>query len=480
MGTSDSESLGQEDDPHLTDLGNAKRVLARHGQDIRYCFPWKQFLVWDKDGYWAGDQTGEAVRRVKETQAAFYSSLTEQLEAAGAVEGPERKDHLAAAKRFLSHALDWEDARAIDRCLKLMTSEPGVPVLPEDLDAAPFLLNVLNGTLDLQTGKLRAQRREDLITRICPVGYVTDSACALWDKFLSRIFDGNRDLIGYLQRVIGYSLTGDVSEQSLWFFHGTGANGKSTFLGTILALLGPYAMQAVSELLMAKHNESHPTERADLFGKRFVATIETDQGRRMAEALMKQLTGGDKIRARKMHKDFFEFEPTFKLFLAANHKPAVRGRDHAVWRRIKLVPFTVTISDEEKDKDLPNKLKAELPGILRWAVEGCLTWQKYGLGEPDEVRQATSAYRAEQDTIATFIAECCFVSSEVKVRSSLLWHAYQEWSGDKEMSQIVFTNEMNARGYPSQTGHANRKFYRGIGLPNGGTGDRYGAHGGDG
>jgi putative DNA primase/helicase len=456
---------GNRSEIHLTDLGNARRVVARHGQDLRYCHPWKTWLIWD-GRHWAEDATGEVVRRVKETQGVLYQSVASQIRELGEVgDDDERKKEADWLMRLLKHALAWEDARAIDRCLKLATSEPRVPILPADLDADPFLLNVLNGTIDLRTGRLREHRRGDLLTKLAPVEYQPNASCPLWLRFLERIMDDNAGLIGYLQRVVGYCLTGDVREQCLWLFHGSGANGKSTFLGAILAMLGDYAMQAVSELLIQKHNESHPTERADLFGKRLVCTIETDQGKRIAESLMKQLTGGDKVRARKMRKDFFEFDMTAKIVLAANHKPAIRGTDHAVWRRIKLVPFTVTISDEEKDKELPLKLKTELSGILRWAVEGCLDWQRNGLGEPDEVRQATTNYQGEQDMLAGFVTAQCFVHPTAKVQTSKLYSAYQEWSGDKTTTQKAFTELMADKGFPSVPGTGNRKFYEGVGLP---------------
>jgi putative DNA primase/helicase len=263
---------------------------------------------------------------------------------------------------------------------------------------------------------------------------------------------------------VGHGLTGDVSEQALWFFYGTGANGKSTFLATILALLGDYAMQAVSDLLMVKHHESHPTERADLFGKRFVATIETEEGKRIAEALMKQMTGGDKVRARKCFKDFFEFDATHKIVLAANHKPTIKGTDHANWRRIKLVPFTVTIPDEEKDKELPQKLKNELPGILAWAVRGCLDWQKYGLGEPEEIKAATDKYRVEQDSVEGFIKECCAIHPEFRVKASTLFGAYETWSGDKLMTLRAFGDRLREKRFESKRGHGGAYFWHGIAL----------------
>jgi putative DNA primase/helicase len=463
---------------HLTDVGNARRVVARHGKDLRFCHAWKEWFIWD-GRRWAADETAEAVRRVKETQAALYRWAAEKLaelskQGEGGDEDDERSKQIKKLTKLLNHCLDWEDARDIARCLQLATSEPAMPVVPAQLDADPFLLNCLNGTLDLRTGGLREHRHEDYLTKICPVEYRPDATCPLWDAFMRRILDENTDLIDYLRRVVGYSLTGDVREQSLWFLYGTGANGKSTFLTTVLAVVGDYGMQAVSDLLLAKKNESHPTERADLFGRRFVATIEVDNGRHMAEALMKQLTGGDKVRARRMRQDFFEFMPTWKIFLAANHKPMIRGTDHAAWRRIKLVPFTVTIPPEEQDKTLPQKLLAELPGILAWAVRGCLEWQRFGLGEPEEVRVATDAYRAEQDGLATFIATCCFTSSHARVRTSAMHESYERWSGDK-VSAKTFTAMMEEKGYPSKRGgHGGYAFYHGIGLPtpeDGGSGD---------
>jgi putative DNA primase/helicase len=418
---------------------------------------------------WAEDATAEVVRRVNNTQRALYRSAAGQLQALGEVgDDQHRKDEFARLSRVLKHALSWQDARTIERCVKLMRSEPGVPVLPHQLDADPFLFNVLNGTLDLRTGELRPHRREDLVTKLAPVWYHADrAACPLWERFLRRVLADNDDLIDYLRRVVGYGLTADVSEQCLWLLYGTGSNGKTTFLTTLLALLGDYGMQAVSELLLAKAHEAHPAERADLCGRRLVCTVEVDEGKRMAESLMKQLTGGDRMRARGLYQDFFEFDQTWKILLAVNHKPAVQGTDHAVWRRIKLVPFTVTITDEEKDKGLPHKLQGELAGILAWAVRGCLEWQRAGLGEPEEVTHATDAYKSEQDTLARFIAECCFVHPDASVQTSRLLQVYHDWIGNESMNQPTFTAKMEAKGYVSQPGAGNRKFYKGIGLPAG-------------
>jgi putative DNA primase/helicase len=451
---------------HLTDLGNAKRVVDRHGQDWRYCHPFGKSFLFDGKR-WAEDDTGAALRLVKETQAGLYQWTAECIGKLGDVGDDEaRKEELAALTKVLKHCLKWEDARRINACLQLATSEPGIPVLPPELDRDPWVLNVLNGTIELRTGKLREHRREDLITKLAPVTFDPHALCPLWMKSLRRWMDNSEELVTYLQRAIGYSLSGDVGEQCLFFLHGSGANGKSTLLGTLKAMLGGYGYQAVPELLMAKNTEAHPTERADLFGRRFVCTIETDEGKWIAEALMKQLTGGDPVTARKMRQDFFEFDMHAKIFLAANHKPQVKGTDYAVWRRIKLVPFVVTIPDSEKDKNLLAKLKTEWPGILAWAVRGCLDWQREGLAEPDEVRDATNQYRAEQDSIQGFLDECCFVHDTVKARSSILFDAYQKWSGDKVMTPPTFRKRLKEKGYDSKKGAQGYAFFLGVGLQN--------------
>jgi putative DNA primase/helicase len=332
------------------------------------------------------------------------------------------------------------------------------------MDRDGWLFNVVNGTIDLQTGQLREHRREDLITKMAPVAFDANATCPSWDRFMLEIMDDNKDLVGYLQRAVGYAMTADVREQVLFFLYGTGSNGKSTFIDIVLSLLGDYGMQSIPELLMVRQGEAHPTERADLFGRRFVACIEAEEGKRMAESLLKQLTGGDRIRARKCKQDFFEFAPTHKLFLAANHKPGIRGQDFAIWRRIKMIPFTVTFGDDRKDKGLPAKLRAELPGILNWAIRGCLDWKRNGLGEPDEVRQATAEYKSEMDIFARFLEECCVVGANYRAKKTEFYGRYQQWckdTGEREATATSVTRALHDRGINLDHG---RRWYTGVGL----------------
>lgn len=277
-----------------------------------------------------------------------------------------------------------------------------------------WLLNVLNGTIDLCTGSLRPHAREDYITRCVNVDYDPDAKCPTWERFIHQVFGGNAEIIAFVQRAVGYSLTGKIVEHVLIVLYGLGSNGKTTLIDALHYLLGPsYAKHAPTDLLLARRGEHHPTELATLHGARLVTAAETGEGRRLAESLVKQLTGGDPVTARRMRDDFWQFRPEFKLWLATNHRPQIRGTDHAIWRRIRLIPFDVTFHTAEtgktpqQDQTLPARLREEATGILAWAVRGCLAWQSQGLGAPDAVRDATEAYRAEMDVLAMFFEERC-------------------------------------------------------------------------
>lgn len=247
--------------------------------------------------------------------------------------------------------------------LKLAAADPIIAVAPEKFDGHHLLLNVENGTLDLVSSTLQPHDREHLLTKRVPIVYDTGATCPLWRSFLNRVMGGNKKLVGFLQRAVGYSLTGSTSEQVLFFLHGGGANGKSTFCHILLDLLGPYGIVGAPNMLLAKRGESHPTEQTDLFGARAVVLQEVEAGRAWAEVTLKQLTGGDTIKARRMGEDFWSFRPTHKFWVAANHKPTVRGSDYAVWRRLLLVPFTVTIPPNERDPTCSKSFVASCRGF---------------------------------------------------------------------------------------------------------------------
>ena len=372
----------------------------------------------------------------------------------------------ATAKELTTFARMTASSKGINAMLTLAKSEPGVPILPAKLDTNPWALNCPNGTLDLRTGTLQPHERGDMLTKLCPVDFDTASPCPSWERMLATLMGEHADLITFLQRAIGYSLTGSVAEQCLFLLWGTGSNGKSTFLNAVIDMLGPdYSMQAPDGLLMVKSGEAHPTERADLFGKRLVSSVEVEEGKRLAESLVKQLTGGDSIRARRMREDHWQFTPTHKIFMAANHKPVIRGTDHGIWRRVKLVPFVVTIADADQDKSLPAKLLAERRGILAWAVRGCLEWQRDGLSEPAEVTQATSEYRGEMDVVGAFLSECCIVNGQWSAKASEVYAAYMHWckdNGEFAVNQRRFGLAINERGIERYTN--NGTWYSGLGL----------------
>jgi len=436
--TGEPDIVAQAGQYHLTDLGNSERLVAQHEKRLRYCYAWSKWLVYE-GGYWRDDRPGLVVALAKETVRSIYKEAAEEVD-----------DKARAA--LASWAKASESHSRITAMIAL--SQSALTIDYTDLDLDPWLLNVRNGTIDLRSGVLRPHNRYDWITRQVPVSYDPAAACPTWHAFLESVLPGNGEMIAFLQRVAGYSATGSVREQCLFFLHGSGSNGKSTLLRTLQAALGSYAMQAKPELLLAKRDADHPTEVADLFGKRLVVTTEVEDGRRFAEALLKQLTGGDRIRARRMREDHWEFDASHKFLLAANHRPIIRGTDHAIWRRIHLVPFEVKIPEERKDKDLPDKLRAELPGILAWLVAGCLDWQQGGLRVPAPVRSATASYRAEMDTLGDFLADCCVVVSHARVKASALYTRYTQFAdeqGEKlTLSQKAFGTQLKERGFSNE------------------------------
>lgn len=439
-----------------TDLGNAERFVEAHGENVRYLPAWKKWLIWTGQR-WAIDDTLEVQRLAKATVRAMWRET----------EGLNADDK----KYLVKHIMQSEQANKIDAMLRRVMSEPGIPVTPSQLDSDPWLLNVHNGVIDLRRGELRPHDRDLLMTKVAPVAYDPDAECPRWLSFLDRIMGGDQSLIDFLQRAVGYSLTGTTGERALFFQYGAGANGKSTFLEVMRALMSDYAQQADFTTFLERKGDQGPrNDIARLFGARVVTSSEVGEGKRLNESLAKTLTGNDTVTARFLHAEFFEFRPQFKLWLAANHRPIIRGTDPAIWDRIRLIPFEVSIPESERDPELKNKLLAELPGILAWAVQGCLLWLEQGLGKPAAVQQATDAYRRESDTLGSFLEDACSMDPADATPATDLYQAYKQWAsenGEYEMSQTAFGIKLEERGISSEKrgrGNERKKYRLGIRL----------------
>lgn len=369
------------------------------------------------------------------------------------------------ANRELQEAIKWARHTASARGIRDMLdlAKPDLAVTPDMFERDPWLLNCANGTLELKTGTLREHRREDYLTKLCPTPYDPAATCPTWLAFLEVILP-QPGYITYLQRLMGYWLTGDVREQILPIAWGVGANGKTTAVNAFAGVVGSdYCITADKSIVIARKHEGHSTERMDLAGKRLALVMETDEGQAFAESFVKQLTGGDTIRGRRMKENTWEYSPTHKVLLVTNHKPRVKATDHAFWRRVKLIEFSVVIPDHQQDKLLPAKLKSEHPGILAWVVRGCLDWQCDGLAEPDGVRQSTNTYRDSEDVIGQFIAERC-TTGAVRSKKTDLLKDYHDWcnaNGFRPATSTKLTQALAERGHQLDTG---RRWYEGIGL----------------
>lgn len=446
--------------PNLTDMGNAERFKQQYGTIIHYSYERKRWLCWART-HWEWDGTGRVESLAKMTVRGIYQEA--------ALEDDDQQ-----RRGLVKHGMRSEADHRVTSMISLAQSEPEIPVKLIDLDKNGWLFNVANGTIDLRTGELLPHNRKDLLTIMVPIEYQPEATSLLWLKFLDRVTDGNTELQTYLQRAVGYSLTADTKAQVVFFLYGLGNNGKSTFLTTVRKLMGEYGARANSDLFMLKDkNTGGPKEAlANLRGKRFVAASELEDGRRLAVGVIKDTTGGETIKADRKYEHEEEFPPTHKLWLTGNHKPVIPDTTLSIWRRVKLIPFTVTIPPEETDLELPQKLEAELPGILAWAVKGCLDWQRYSLSEPRIVTDATAAYRHEQDILGDFIEDCCIIEPMALVPKSELKESYLKWCQDNSMepvSQHTFRNSIVEKGITDHKGTAGKRFWRGIHIKDSGN-----------
>lgn len=422
-----------------TDLANAMRLKEDYGHVLRYCHPWRKWLEYD-GRRWKVDDTGAPKRYAEDCATKQWANIAK---AQGKVD-----------PALVDHATTSCSARGINNALSLAESLPGIAILPSALNSHPFLLNCENGTLDLKTGELRPHLAQDYLTHLVPTKYDPDASSDVWFRFLQSIIP-DEDTQTFLQRAMGYALTGDTREQVAFFFYGGGSNGKSTFVNAIKDTMGPdLAIKLDPRVIVATNSMSHGTERMDNFGKRAAFCSETEEGQRLAEASLKDMTGQEAQRGRRMREDSWEFVPTAKIFLSTNHKPEIGGGDFAIWRRIRLVPFTQRFTRPEDpagdpsrriDPKLGEKLAAIKPAILAWAVRGCADWLENGLPASKEVVAATNEYRNDQDRLAGFIDECCLVQPSVRVKSSSLYSCYAKWSeanGEQALTQAKFSKRL--------------------------------------
>lgn len=422
------------------DTGNAQRFVDLFGDKVRYCYTDKRWL-WYDGRKWCTDMTG-AVKRLADKAVACMSAELKVYEQTDADEGTDM------AKAFEKHMKSSRSNKSKNAMLNEVMHH--VPVLPAQMDRFKTVLNTPGGVIDLRSGGISPHDPMTYLTKMTAVEYSENADCPRWTAFLDDIFGGDKDLIRYVQKAVGYSLTGATSEQCAFFLYGTGRNGKSTFLDIIRDIFGDYAANIQPETIMVRNSQGSAinSDIARLKGARLVTSVEPNEGVRINEGLLKQLTGDDTVTARKLYGDEFEFKPEFKLWMATNHKPVIRGTDTGIWRRIHMIPFTVQIPEEKIDRRLKYKLSAELTGIFRWAVEGCLLWQKEGLKMPRAVLEEVREYRREMDVISAFVEDKCTVGKGLSVQSSALYAAYLRWadSGNEyKMSNTKFGLEIAKR-----------------------------------
>lgn len=445
-----------EGDPLLlancTDIGNVERLAAYAGENLRYVIPWGSWLVWDGKA-WSKDEHGRIYQIARDVAKAVWSK-------AQAIEDEKEQG------KMIRWAMKMENAHSLTSMLHLAGYLMSVPT--EKLDRHPHLLCCRNGVVDLQTGQILPHDRDLYQTRYIDLDFDANAECPLWCSFLDRIFSQNYEMIGFVQRAIGYSLTGSTQEHALMLCYGIGANGKSVFLETLRALVGPYAKQAdFSSFVHQKFDPGIRNDLARLVGARLVTAVESDAGKLMAEALVKQLTGGDTITVRFLRQEHFEYTPTFKLWMASNHKPVIRGTDYGIWRRIRLLPFDEVIPEQERDPNLISKLRDELPGILAWAVLGAVWWYKAGLGQCNAVSAATNDYRDQMDDLGGFLEECCRLAPDASIPSGELYSEYARWceaNREKPLSKKSVGMRIIERGFRPKRGNHGVRTWSGLRL----------------
>lgn len=426
----------------LTELGNAERIAYEYGHVIKFVNDIGWF-IWDGKR-WRID-TKKEIERITAKVLRSLSKSEDEAEAKWARMCERRNVRMNSIKDLM----------------------PLVPGERQEFDTHKYLLNVENGIVDLKTGKLQQHDRELGLTKITNIVFDENAKCPEWLNFLDQIFQGDKELAEYMQRLIGYSLTGEITEQIMVFLIGGGSNGKSTFINIIKDIMGDYGRQAKSDTFIKKKETGANNDIARLVGSRFVSAIESEDGEQLSEAFVKQITGGEPVLARFLRQEFFEFIPEFKVFFTTNHKPVIKGVDEGIWRRIRLIPFNLQLPKEKRDKKLPEKLSLEMPGILNWAIEGCLKWQQSGLNDPAIVMKATGDYKEEMDILGPFMFECCFKREDVQIEAKDLFEVYANWcfkNGEHQLKNRAFYRILESQGFKRERGNRNKYYIKGVTL----------------
>ena len=439
----------------LTDAGNAELFAALYGHILRFDHARNRWLIWEEHR-WAPDSDGEVRRLAKKAARVRYRTALdiEDLDLRG---------------KTASSAVRSESRQRLDACLALARSEHPIADSGMTWDPDPYLLGVANGVVDLRTGMIRSGHPDDRLTMQVPVQYNVKAECPRWQQFLHQVFQRDGELIGFVQRALGYSLTGSVREQVLFLCHGTGSNGKSVFLDMLRNVLGDYAMNIPFTVLELQQRPSLTNDLASMAGRRLVTSSETNESTRLNEARIKALTGGDPITARFLYSESFTYEPVAKFWLAVNHLPRVRDDSYGFWRRVRVLPFNEQFTGDDADKGLPFKLLEELPGILNWGVQGALNWRLVGLAPPSAVMTATQAYRKDNDELDGFVADCCVVADGVRAEPGHLFSEYQRWSKEQgilerhRLGSRSFGTRIRERFGDSVSSNGKR-YFLGIGL----------------
>ena len=442
-------AVAQSPDYSPADVGNAERFCDLWGEVTRYDVGRGCWMLWSGT-HWEPDAKGDARNRMVKVAKHILNVDVEVHRLAS--RHPDDWDAIQHRK-LKKEGQRLHTVAALEAGLKLASCHPDLATLNSQFDQSPMEFNCLSGVINLATGALTPHTPRHLHTHIAPVTLAPAGIeCPRWMQFIDEIMCGDQELVAYLQRVVGYILTGRMDEQCFFVFYGFGSNGKSTFINTIRELMGSYAKQVeVSTFMETNRNDGLRNDLAALAGRRFVVSPEGKQGAALDETMVKAFTGGDAISVRFLHKEFFELQPVGKIVLATNHKPVVRGTDNGIWRRMRLVPFLASFDASKADKGLAEKLKAELPAILQWAVEGAQLWQRHGLGIPQAVRKATMEYRSASDTIQTFIDERCEVSDQASEGSQAMYNAYTDWCASVGIrfphKQAAFNQQLEERGF---------------------------------